>query len=302
MLLEPGVVGAVDDEAYREYVVYAFEGHFLHLHLAVDGECALGARLQLVFYAGFRELALEGAYEFGGQLLAVLFGGLELVGDGPVLLGVGVAEVDVAELRVDVVEAELVGQRHVEHGGLQQFLVAGTLGEHAQVAHYLEAVGDLEHDDAGVAGVLDYQFLVVLGLEARVLGLDRGNLVEAVDYRAHVLGEGADVDVLVDAGGFVEVDRGHAFVRQPDFVFHYAGDAVGMTDEGRAVVAGLVRERRSCDGACLFDKIVHYGKYSLFSCQMSRCPELKRGCRMDSNICAVVLDFSGVYDIFAISK
>ena len=244
--------------------MHALEGDFLHLHLAVDGERALGARLELVADARFGELAFEGAYELGGQLLAVLLGGLELVGDGAVLLGVGVAEVDVPQFGVEVVEAELVGQRHVEHRGLQQLLVARALREHLQVAHDFEPVGYLQNYHAGVTGVLDYQLFIVLGFEPRVLGLDSGDFVESVDYGAHVRGEGADVHVLMDARGFMQIDGRHAFVGQADFVLHYAGDIVGVSDEGGPVVAGLVLERSRGNGACLFHEIVHCGKYTIF--------------------------------------
>ena len=76
VLLHRGVFVAVDYEAYREYVEYALERHFLRLHLAVYRVCALGAYLQLVSDAGFGELLLQRPYELRSQPLAVLLGGL----------------------------------------------------------------------------------------------------------------------------------------------------------------------------------------------------------------------------------
>ena len=148
-------------------------------------------------------------------------------------------QVDVAELAVDVVEAQLVRQGHIEHKGLEELLVAGHLREDVQVAHHLEAVRYLDHADPRVGGVLDYQFLVFLRLQARVLGLYRGNLVEAVHHHPHVLGKCADVYVFMAAGGLVEIDSGNARLRQAYFVSDDMGRAVGMLDEGRSVVAGL---------------------------------------------------------------
>ena len=62
----------------------------------------------------------------------------------------------------------------------------------------------------------------------------------------------------------MQIDGRHAFVGESDFVLHYAGDIVGVSDEGGPVIAGLVPERSRGDGACLFHEIVHCGKYTIF--------------------------------------
>ena len=149
------IFGAVDYEAYGEYVVHPLEGHFLHLHLAPDGPGALGAYLQLVADSGIGEFLLQRFDEFPGKALAVLLGGLQLVGYGPVMLRLSIAEVDVAKFTVDLVKPQLMRNRHVQHHGLQKLLVPGELGEHSKMAHHLQTVGNLDYADPGIGGVLD---------------------------------------------------------------------------------------------------------------------------------------------------
>ena len=262
VLLDLGVVVALNDEADGEHVVDTLEGDLLHLHLAVDGVGALGADLQLVDDPGVGELLLQRLDKLGRDLLAVLLRGLQLVGDGAVGLGIRIAEIDVAQLVVDVVQAELVRQRHIEHQRLEELLVAGGLGEELQAAHHFQPVRDLEHGHARVRGVLDDELLVVLRLQTGVLGLDGRDLVEAVHERPHVLRERADVHILMDAGGFVEIDGSHAGVREADLVFDDPGHLVRVSDERGPVVPGLVLQclQRHCAG--FFDQIVHQDKYS----------------------------------------
>ena len=153
-------------------------------------------------------------------------------------------------------------QRHVEHQRLQQLLVAGGLGEHLQAPHHLQAVGDLEHGHARVGGVLDDEALVVLRLQAGVLGLDGRDLVEPIHERADVLREGADIHLLMDAGRLVQIHRGHARIRETDLVLDDAGHVVGVREERGPVVAGLVLQHLLRQRAGLFNDIVHQDKYN----------------------------------------
>ena len=150
VLLHYRVVLAVDDETYREHIENPFEAHLLGLHLAVDRIGALGAYLQFVLDARFRELLLQRPYELQGELLAVLLGSLELVCDSPELLRIGVLEADVAHLVIDVVQSQLMGQRHIEHHSLEQLLLPGTLGKDGERAHHFQPVGNFQHYGPGV--------------------------------------------------------------------------------------------------------------------------------------------------------
>ena len=242
------VVGfAVYDEADCEHVIDPFERHLLHLHLAVDGVGALRAYFQGIAYAGGRKLLLQRLYELLLQPLAVPFGGFQLVGDGPVLLRLGVAEVDVSQLAVDFIKSQLVREGHIQHQGLQQLLVPGHLGKHRKVAHHLEPVGYLDDAHPGVGRILDDELFVVFSFEARVFRLYGGYLVEPVHHHLHILRETADVYVFMDARRFVQIHSGSARFRQADFVGDDAGRAVGVTYEGRSVIAGLPFECRKGD-------------------------------------------------------
>ena len=110
---------AVDDEPDGEHVEHALERHLLLLHLLVDGEGRLGADFKLVDDALVVELLLQRLYELLHELFPVCLGALELVGYRSVLLRLGISEVDVLHLALDVVEAELVGEGNVEHLRLQ---------------------------------------------------------------------------------------------------------------------------------------------------------------------------------------
>ena len=74
-MLDSTVILAVYDESYGEHVIHAIEVHLLLLHLLPDGECGLGAGLELVFDTGFGERGLERLDELLGDDLPVAFGG-----------------------------------------------------------------------------------------------------------------------------------------------------------------------------------------------------------------------------------
>ena len=243
--LQLEVIRTVDDEADREHVEDAFERDLLLDHLGPDGVGGLGADLQLVLDAGFRKLHLQGLDELRHQLFPVLLGSLQLVGDEAVLLRFRVAEVDVLHLPLHVVQAQLVRQRDVQHQGFQDLPLAVRLRKDGERAHHLQAVRQLEDGHARVRRVLDDQFLVVLGLEAGVLGLDGGNLVQAVHHRidAFVQLQGVDVQVHLPAPrGFVQEHGGDALGRQADLVGDDLRDGERMPEEGRPVAAGLAGE------------------------------------------------------------
>ena len=113
------VLFAVDDETDREDIEDSFERDLLLLHLLVYGQCCLCADLQLVADTFFREFLLEWLDELGHKLLSVSLRALELVCDSPVLLWFSITEVDVLEFALYIVESQLVGERYVQHHGLE---------------------------------------------------------------------------------------------------------------------------------------------------------------------------------------
>ena len=113
------VILAINDETYCEHIEDTFERHLLLLHLLVDGQGCLGADLQLVGYAFIGKFLFKRLNELSHQLLTVSFSTFQLIGNGSVLLRIGVTEVDVFHLALDVIKTELVGEGNVQHHCLQ---------------------------------------------------------------------------------------------------------------------------------------------------------------------------------------
>ena len=134
-----------------------------------------------------------------------------------------------------------MGQRDVQHQGFQDLAFAAGLGEDLQAPHHLQPVRQFQDGHAGIGRILDDQLLVILGLQARILGLDGGNLVQALHQGAD---GGAPVGLLhgkaCHAAGFVQIDGGDAFLRKADFIGHDPGHGIRVADERRPVVAGIL--------------------------------------------------------------
>ena len=200
-------------------------------------------------YSRIGEFLLQRFDELGGEFLAVLLGRLELVGDAPVLLGFGEAEVDVFHFAFHVVESQLVGQRDIEHQGLKDLPFLRSLGEHLEVSHHFEAVRYLEDGDPGIGGILDDEFLVVLRFQTGVLWLDRRDLVKSVHHCDNVMGESRKIVFVVgiQPSGFVKEHGGDTFGLQSDFVRDDEGHVGRMFHERMAVVPCLSVKRLGCD-------------------------------------------------------
>ena len=135
-----------------------------------------------------------------------------------------------------------MGEGNVEKEGLELLAFAGGLGEELQGAHDLKAVGELEYDYARVGGVADYQFLVVVGFQTGVLGLDGGYLVQPVHHREDVAAEepvGDDAGLGPATRRLVQEHCGDALGTEADLSCRDPGDVLGMLDERGAVAALL---------------------------------------------------------------
>ena len=235
---------AVDDEAHREQVVHLIEGDLLGLHLLPDGIGALRARFQRVAYALLVELFPQRIDEALHQSLALWRGVLDP-------LRFGILEEDVFQFGFDVVEAELMGEGDVKHHRLHQFLGPLGRGQHTDIAHHLEAVGQLDQDHARIGGVGDDELAVAFFIQIGLLQLDVGDVVESLHDLDDVVGvfcaerfqERCVVEFVrpvgLEAVGFVEQGGGHCIGAQADFLADDVGDGHGMFDEGVAVAAHL---------------------------------------------------------------
>ena len=173
------------------------------------------------------------------------------------MLRLGIAEIDVFHLALYVVEPQLVSQRNVKHQSLKHFAFTRLGREHAEAAHHLKPVGDLEDSHPGVGGILDDQLFVVFGFEPRILRFDGGDAVKAVYHRVDLIGKtGRTGQAGVHPLRLVQENRGNALRRKPDFVGGDECDAHRMADEWRPVKAGIFAESLFGKRICPADKLL----------------------------------------------
>ena len=153
-----------EDDTYGKEVIDFFEGDVLGLHLVPYRVWALDAGDNLVFHPSRIEGLPDGGGEFFEELVALLLGEVELVGDVGVLLGVLELETEVLELGLDFVETQAVGQGGVDVQGLACYLVLLVGGLRLEGSHVVESVADFDEDDPYVVAHGEQQFLEVLCL------------------------------------------------------------------------------------------------------------------------------------------
>ena len=155
-------------------------------------------------------------------------------------------------------------QRDVQEQRLQDFLVPAGLGEHLEAPHHFQAVGQFEHRHAGVRGVLDNEFLVAFGLQAGVLRLDGGNMVEPLHHRANVLVPVFAQDLHpAHPAGLVQVHGGHALGGKTNLVGHNTGHGIRMAYERRPVVTGHIFQGFHSQGPGLLNEGLAFGSILL---------------------------------------
>ena len=180
-----------------------------------------------------------------GQVLLALRAGLgHHAGDLLVLVGLQVEEGEVLQLPLDGVDAEAVGDGGVDLQRLAGLEDAPVLAQGRQCAHVVQAVGQLDDDDADVLGH-GHEHLANGGrlLVGERLHLDAGDLGDALHQRPHLRVEGA----LHLLGRHLRVLHGVVEQRRRDGLGVHAqigqDDAHldGMDDERLAGLAALAR-------------------------------------------------------------
>ena len=239
------VAHALQDDTQGDEVVDVGELLALALHLEVDAPQVLGAPGDLeAVEAHAAQLVGEGLDGLLGVALALVARVLHHAGDALVLLGLEVEEAQVLELPLDRRDAEAVCERRVDVHGLVRLEDAAVGRQGRQGAHVVQAVGQLDDDDADVAAHGEEHLAQV----QRLLGvhrvdLDGGELGDAVDELGHRLAEQAH-EVLERGGGVL-----HRVVQQrgaDDVLVHVQvvrqdeGDLDGVVDVGLAAAALLV--------------------------------------------------------------
>ena len=182
------VAHRVDEHPHRDEVVDLLEVAAAHDHLLVDGVVVLGPT---------RHDGLDlGAGQVLGHLRAhageVLLTSRRPLGDEAhdlvVDLGVERRERQVLELPLDGVHAEPVRERRIDLEGLVGLALGRLLADVAPRAGVVQPVGELDDEDADVAGHRDDHLAHGLGLG----GLAVGHLVElgdAVDEHRDLVAE-----------------------------------------------------------------------------------------------------------------
>ena len=163
-------------------------------------------------------------------------------------------EGEVLELPLERVDAEPVRERRVDLERLPRLLDLLLLAEVLDRAEVVEAVGELDEDDAHVLGHRHDHLPVVLGLRLLAgLELDARQLGDAVDERGDLVAELLAQRVELDAGVLDDVveQRGGDGLLVEAQPRADRGDADGMRDErlARAALLALVRGCGEAKGA-----------------------------------------------------
>ena len=165
------ILGAEDD-AHGQYVIDILERYMLGLHLLPDAVGALDAGLDGVLDAVTVQFGLHGGDEVAVDGFQVVVDFRQTLADEFALLGVLVAEAEVFQLFLNLIQSQAIGQRGVDVQRFAGYLVLFVGWLAAQRAHVVQAVGNLDEDDADVVAHGQEQFLQVLDLGRRFVAKD----------------------------------------------------------------------------------------------------------------------------------
>ena len=177
----------MSDDAQRHQVVNLGELLALALHLLIDGPIVLGTTVNLkVLKTNAIELIGERLDGLGQITLANLARLGYHARDALVGIGLQVEEGQVLELPLDRAHAQAVGQRRVYVHGLARLKQTAVLAQGGKRAHVMQAVGELDDDDANVLGHgkehLSQRKRLLL---VHAVNFDVGELGHAIDELGH---------------------------------------------------------------------------------------------------------------------
>ena len=213
------LAGGVDDDAYGEEVIDAFEGAVLLLHLLPDGMDAFSPAFDVKTQSGVCEHVLYWGYEPFNVGVARCFGGVELVLDHVVRIVFKIFQGQVFKFAFELVEAQFVCQGSVKVGCLYGGAADGFLvGIVLDVAHEVDAVGNDEQYDAHVLGERHKQVAEVVTLDAGSLGVELADAAEAMKHGRYTLAECLSDGSEVGVGGEAGLDKacGQGVAPHPD--------------------------------------------------------------------------------------
>ena len=144
----------------------------LLLHLVPDGERRLDARLDFVFEPHLVEGRTDGRREVAEEFVALCLRLLQLLRDVLIDLRVLIAKTEVLQFGLHLVEAQAVGQRRIDIERLSCYLILLVGRLRGQRAHIVQAVADLDEDDADVVVHREEQLLEVFCLSRSLVAED----------------------------------------------------------------------------------------------------------------------------------
>ncbi len=207
-------LGSVDrlgrqDQANGQQIENLLQRLAFLLHLVVNAPEVLAAPGDVLFLDPFRQLDVVG--QLGAQLLdglqdvgfPLFLAGAQAALQVAVGVGVEVLEAEVFEFPFDLPDAEPVGQRREDLQRLAGDALLLFRLHRGQGAHVVQSVGQLDDDDADIAGHGDQHLAQVLGLLVLQVGAQLGQFADlglALHDPPHVRAE-----LRLDHG------EGHAF-------------------------------------------------------------------------------------------
>ncbi len=157
------------------------------------------------------QLALQDLAHITDELLPLHPAGAQLGLGGAVGFRVQLGEGQVFELRLELPDAQAVGERRIDVEGLPADPPPPLLGVSLDGAHVVQAVGQLDEDDPDVLRHRHQHLADVLGLGLLAAGdVDPPQLGDALDQAGHLVAEIAADVVQGDLGvldGVVEDGR-----------------------------------------------------------------------------------------------
>ena len=189
MRLLRGELKWLEHDADGKQVVNLREWNLFAHHLGPDRVCTLYAARNLIFNA----VAVQGLDNWGIELADILLACgrcfVDLASNLLVLLREAVLHAEILQLRFDGVQAKTIGQRSEEVNGLARNLNLLILGHSAQCAHIVQAVGNLDKDNAHIVRQGEQHLAEILRL-TRCVGIeDARHLGQSIDHRCNLLAE-----------------------------------------------------------------------------------------------------------------
>ncbi len=153
-----------DDQAEAENIGELLKADRLALHLAPDRIGALAAPRNHRRDAAVGQPARQLILNLRDQAQAAIFQRGQPLGDDAKALRVELLEGEVLQLVAHLLHAHAAGQRRIDVDGLLGGAAAGLRRHVAQGAHVVQAVSQLDQQDANVVGDRQQQLAQVLGL------------------------------------------------------------------------------------------------------------------------------------------